>query len=680
MTYSPADFKLDLRRCVLPGGALWVSSGYTTCSPLADATLGVAGCFAPPLAAPDTVLRVELDANGEVVHDEASHDNHYCGLLFTGGEWLPDRVVRRGGYHQRREGRMVSFAVSSELVPLTGVAGFLLKLTVRNRAQDELRLKVKPCLTAGHPRVTPLKDWDYTPPQPAGDEAREAGERVWENGAVRVSLLAEGGESCVLRGGETHECRFAVALTRAGEAVVDGGLAALQKRTERRWGDLLALAGERLPVVDSDIPGLAAYYRRSLISGLVCLWENDEFVTKPFPATSGMDGGSLCCYPWDVAGYSAETLVMLLGEKTLDFIKVMLKSGIDRHICMALDGSGSGWCCYAYSMWSVMNLYWTALAFTGKGIELFDEMARIFENEEQRLEEQDHLKNYGNRHNLLEMRSCGYEYFVPSPNAERAWCYDRLADIARFVGRSGHESWREKAELIRGSIRDRLWDAKRGWFKCLHPGGHEETVYSIQAFDVLRAGACTPEMQDRLLRHVRDGAFLGEYGVSSVSAEDELHYEMNDSDWSGRGSYGGDGPNLAETLWQAGEARLAWEVLRRHLWMGEALPYIPQQHDCDRPVLPANSRANIIAGVAGLQAVLFGMIGLRPQLDGSLVISAHPPEQGTVRMENFRHRGRALTVNLRPGHLEVLVDGKTVHCGVPRVVTLKPAAGACAAG
>jgi hypothetical protein len=677
MTYSSADFKLDLRRCVVPGSALWVNSGYATCSPLADTSLGVAGCFSPPLAAPDTVLGFELDANGHLVRDLASHDNHYDGLLFTGGEWFPDKIVRKGSYHRRIDGILVSFAVVSELVPLTGQAGFVVKLTVKNRTSDGLHLKIKPLVTAGHPRVMPLKDWDYTPPKPANDEAVPAGERAWENGEVRVSLLAEGGEEKVLAGLTSHECRFAVVFTRTGEAVMQGSLAQWQEQTRQRWQNLLDLTGARIPVISGDVPGLPEYCRRSLVSGLVCLWENDAFVTKPFPATSGMDGGSLCCYPWDVAGYGAETLVMLWGDKSLDFIKCLLNSGIDRHICMALDGSGSGWCCYAYSMWSIMNLYWTTLAFTGKGIELFDEMVRIFENEEKRLEEQEHLKNYGNQHNLLEMRSCGYEYFVPSPNAERAWCYDRLADIAQFAGRSGYERWREKAELIRGSIRDRLWDAKRGWFKCLHPDGHEETVYSIQAFDVLRAGACTPEMQGQLLKQVRDGAFLGEYGVSSISAEDELHYEMNDSDWSGRGSYGGDGPNLAETLWQVGEARLAWDVLRRHFWMGGALPYIPQQHDCDRPVLPANSRANIIAGVAGLQAVLFGMIGLRPQLDGSLVISAHPPEQGTVKVENFRHRGRTLTVNLRPGHLEVLVDGKTIHCGVPRVITLQPAVSAC---
>ena len=150
-----------------------------------------------------------------------------------------------------------------------------------------------------------------------------------------------------------------------------------------------------------------------------------------------MDGGSICCYPWDVAGYSARTLVMLLGGKTLDFLKQMLRSGIDSHICMSLDGKGQGWCGYSYSMWSLMHLYWTILTMTGTGWELFDEILALFQAEEARLPEWEDLKDYGRQHNLLEMRTCGYEYIVPSPNAERAWCFDRFADLAERLGREG---------------------------------------------------------------------------------------------------------------------------------------------------------------------------------------------------------------------------------------------------
>lgn len=132
-----------------------------------------------------------------------------------------------------------------------------------------------------------------------------------------------------------------------------------------------------------------------------------SFVINPFPATSGMDGGSVCCYPWDVAGYSAQTLVMLLGEKTFDLLKLMLNSGIDKHISMFLGGGGLGWCSYSYSMWSVINHYWSAVTGIGKGFEFLDDIIAFFNTEEVRLEEWENLKNYGRQHNLLEMRSYG---------------------------------------------------------------------------------------------------------------------------------------------------------------------------------------------------------------------------------------------------------------------------------
>lgn len=54
-------------------------------------------------------------------------------------------------------------------------------------------------------------------------------------------------------------------------------------------------------------------------------------------------------------------------------------------------------------------------------------------------------------------------------------------------------------------------------------------------------------------------------------------------------------------------------------------PYIPREHYCDRPQMPENKRAHIIAGVSGMQAVLLGMPGLEPTLDGHLVHAGRKP-------------------------------------------------------
>ncbi len=671
MGYKIDDFKLDLRKSTAPPNHIWVNSGYSTCSFIPNTVMGVEGCFSPPFAAKDTGLLFEIEANNHVVPDTGSRGKNDCGLLFSGAEWQPDKITRRGTYHYVIDEKLLSLSVVSELVPLSGKAGFLIRIVIRNRTKGDVNIRITPLLKAGHPSLFPLCSWEFMPPAISGHAAEEIMENVWQNDEVRITLVNDHHSTGILLENEIFECRFAVVFTKSEMAAEEPcNLDAWQRETREVWRKRIE-RDDTIPELRSNIPGLEGYYLRSLISGLVCLWENDDYVVSPFPATSGMDGGSICCYPWDVAGYSAETLVMLLGEKTLDFIKLMLESGIDKHISMSLDGGGLGWCSYSYSMWSVVNLYWAAVTQIGKGFELLDDIIRSFQAEEARLEEWENLKDYGRQHNLLEMRSCGYEYFVPSPNAERAWCYDRLADIAEFLGREDFGKWHEKADAIRKSIQVNLWDTAKGWFKCIHPHGHIETVYSIQAYDALRMGACNETMKNAMLKHLSEGAFLGKYGVSSISAEDELHYELNDPDWSGGGSYSGDGPNLAETLWRSREPQLAWDVLKRHFWMGEMLPYFPQEHYCDSPSVPVNKRANIIAGVAGLQAILYGMAGIRQGLDGSLTIDPQPPDEGEIKISGLLFKNKRINLIMKPNFAQIYVDGNLLYEGDPREIIIR---------
>jgi glycogen debranching enzyme len=277
----------------------------------------------------------------------------------------------------------------------------------------------------------------------------------------------------------------------------------------------------------------------------------------------------------------------------------------------------------------------------------------VFLDTESKLTLRDHLADYGHQHNLLEMRQTGYEHFVPSPNAERAWCYRRLADLADQLGDARAQAWRQEADQIIASVQRNLWSSEAGFFKCLHPDGHEELVLSIQGFDAMRAGACTPAMTAAMLSHVRDGAFLGEYGISSISAEDQRHYELNDPDWSGGGAYTGDGPILALTLWEQGESSLAWNVLQRFFWMGKHLAYFPQEHYCDRPAVPTHQRANVISGLCGAEAILFGLVGLRMKLDGALTVEPGWPKglRGTIELKNIVFGKHRLDVRIEDGQV-----------------------------
>ncbi|MEV6156795.1 hypothetical protein AB0L53_41260 [Nonomuraea sp. NPDC052129] len=108
---------------------------------------------------------------------------------------------------------------------------------------------------------------------------------------------------------------FALAV-RAGAGTPPGRPRELAAESAERSEHRLARALARVPRLSSDIPGLAAYWRGSLASGLVCLWDNPGFITSPFVATSGVDGGALCAYAWDTGGYAPHLLTLMLGEST----------------------------------------------------------------------------------------------------------------------------------------------------------------------------------------------------------------------------------------------------------------------------------------------------------------------------------------------------------------------------
>lgn len=645
--YQTTDFDFDLRH----SGAetLWTTSGWSTAALTPGTVCGVGACYAPPYAAPRDRVSVVLEADGIRIADTGAHGMHSIVLLPQGGTWRLDGIERRGTYHRRHDGKLVSLEVRSELTPLHGRPGYALRIAVRNRSVRALSLRLLPELMTGPVGEVPLAEWGWMQPEPGAAQGRSA--------------LAHG--PLTATPGPDDEAVFELAVLLDGNSQGDtpGEWAAHSRAvTGRRTADALA----RVPRLATDIPGLDEYYRRALASGLVCLWDNPAFATVPFPATSGIDGGALCAYAWDTGGYAPHTLSLMLGRHVTNIVEAMVKADLTDHYAIAPDGSGTG-VAYAYSAWSLVILAHAAACHDGISPDL---VARLHETETQladRFTAVGELRDYGDQPNLLEMRTTGWEHVVASPNAERAWSLNLLAELAEECDAPvAPAPLRAQAGRILDAVARELWDPEAGWFRSRYPDGHTELAYSIQAFDALRAGACTPPMASALLAHLREGAFLSPYGVSSVSAEDRLHYELGDMDWSGGGAYTGEAPQLAQTLWEQGEPRLAWDVLRRVLWMGEQFPYFPQDHCCDRPAAPLrNRRANIIAGLTGVEAVLLGLAGLRPRVNGALDLTPPAWLPGGLELHGLHYRGHEIDLKLSGDHCEVSVDGRVIHAGAP---------------
>ena len=658
-TTTPEDFAIDLASLTTHPDHLWVGSGATTAHPVLGTVMAVRGLFSPPFAAPDLLLDVTLEVDGHTVHDWGAGGGGDVGLLYAGGRWMPHAIERLGTYHQRKDGHLRSLTLRSLLVPLVSRAGFLLVVRVENRSPSSCSVAIHPEVKPGHPRLIPLSAWAYPKPAPGEVPARPCGPGLWKNAEIALRLACENMRFELPPGGcAKFSCTVVV---EDGSTIA--APASLEAETLRTWQKRLDTYLADVPKLTSSNQELENYYRRSLISGLVCFWEKPDFVMRPHIATSGIDGGALCSYLWDFGGYAPNTLALMLGDRARDIALEFARIDLSRYYALAPDASPVG-VGYAYSVWSFVQMISAVCAARGFSDELFSEARRLVLGLEERADERG-LVDFGSHDALLEMRGTGWEHFVASPNAERASCLRRLADMNDIGGGSADLSskWRKWADNIGEAIRTHLWDKQSGWFRCLHPGGHSESVLSIQAFDALRAGACTPEMKTAVLRHMVEDGFLGRYGASSVARADTVHYELNDPDWSGGGAYCGEGPQLALTLYEAGEPELAWDVLERNFWMGRHYPYFPQESYADRPQSPPNKRANIISGLTGAEAVLYGLFGLQPGIDGSLHIEPQPPPGETAALTGLRFRGKTLGVVLGSGQLQVTVDGKIIHQG-----------------
>ncbi|MCF7837085.1 MAG: hypothetical protein K9N49_00485 [Candidatus Marinimicrobia bacterium] len=654
----------NLAATLTPDAHLAVANGWTTVRPIPRTVGGVAEFFSPPYAAKAFRLELGFRDGTRLLPDDGNTGKGDCGILYAGGTWQPDHISRKGTYHQYRNGALISYGVCSELFPLYGQAGFVLRIEVENRGRVTRTLTLEPRIEPGRPAFCDLDDWGYAIPAD-GTDCRPRADGIWTNGTVELRLHAED-LTLVIPPGEKRTARLACTLVKPGEMPLPGNLADWIEATRQRWRRVLDAAAENLPRIASGVPGLEAYYRRSLLSGLLCLWDKPAFACQPFLSVCSLDGGGFCGYPWDSGGYAPNVNTMLLGERMADFARVMSRSGLDQHMRFSLTGKGRD-VYYAYNTFSFFSLLRSLQCFGYlKDPALIQTGCDLLAAEERNAGSEGVLLDYGQQCNLLEMRGAGWEHFTVSPNAERAWCLEVAAALCERHGLAAPVGkWRAQAVEIRKQIQQRLWDPRRQWFRCLYPDGHAELVYSVQVFDALRAGCCTEAMQAALCAQVREGAFLGTYGVSSVSAEDRRHYEQNDPDWSGGGSYTGDGPILALTLWEQGRPALAWDVLQRHFWMGRHLLYYPQEHYCDRPAVAAHKRANICSGTVGGEAILFGLCGLRPHLSGALnILPGHLPA-AEVHLENFRFRGRTVDLRLAPRRSEFRVDGKTVHAGPP---------------
>ena len=612
---------------------------------------------------------------------------HPLGLNFTPGTpfvmllqqayWEPNTYFRTGTFHKLFGDRWISFGVSTRTNVSADQDEIYMEVEIENREADPLEFVASPDQRS--------PDLALTFPNQAGKPAGPATHPdafTISSDQIRITVVSDlpgkekDGWMWEIPGHSKRKAYFSIVLQQPSDPPPSATASDLAQRMERADQALrrrLQWAGDALPQVSTADPAFDDLYRRCILSVLESRWERENFTAKPFYAV----GTWIFTIPWDTS-YASEMLSILDPAGLREAFLTYVRAGLLTNSWVPWNGNANThfgntttnyW--YAQNPFAEMRILQDYLNQTGdsdflnhseEGATIFEWMKRMGRELVKQYGRPDGLLDFGaGSQRMLEIRTDGYDHVVAATNGMAvayfrqvaAWCRERNdPEAAQF------ESW---ATTLHSVLNQKLWDNQTGWFVNLYPDGSKHLVLSYHLFDMLDAGILSDRQRDAMLGHLKEGEFLGPLGLYSISKADRVHWDLEDVDWGGGGQYTGEPLRLAESLYRLGNQELAWDILKRCTKWTSYFPYITQEIFADNPRSPEVEMPLEIAAGSGVQAVIFGVFGLRPHLDGTLVVSpSYHQELGQARLTGYRFRGHSYDVRLGPWDYEVFKDGKLV--------------------
>jgi hypothetical protein len=577
-------------------------------------------------------------------------------LLAQDATWQPNCVTRTGTCHKYYKGQMISFGVKSRTSLSSDADEIYEELELTNRMERPLVLTLIP-------------DQHASPRAPSFDRTIAGAHVVAVSDAGKAT---SDGWRVTIPPKSQRAVRIGLLVLQAAKRTIPAGyympdLAARIEKGQAATRQLLRWAAERLPRVDTQNKALDEFYRRCILTVLNCRWDRENLCSRPFYDFGWREGLSVT---WDTS-FASEMLSILepAGLKTAFF--AFFHNGISNCTWMYWHGGGMGY--YAQHPVAVMRILTDYVRQTGdlsildhveRDATILEWLKRLAREWQTKFARPDGLLDFGeNTTALLEIRTSGYEHVVAATNSMAADYYRSLAQFCRLHNDRDADQFQTLADRLQKAVNEKLWNERLGWFENLYPDNSRQFVLSYHLFDVLDGQTVPPDRKRRLAAWIKEGEFLGPYGMFSIARSDQAHWDREDCDFGGGGQYIGQPLRVAESLYRMGENEKAWDVLSRCVRWIERFPYFPQAMYTDDPILQPHQidyPQEISAG-SGVQAVVFGMFGLRPQADGALEVSpAYNSTLGDAKLTGYRFRGHTYDVSLMPNKFAVCQDGKKV--------------------
>ncbi len=568
-------------------------------------------------------------------------------LLLQQAYWEPGMYFRTGTFHKLIDGRWISFGVSTKTSVSADKDEVYLEVDFENREGEPLEFIVSPNQHAPDMTLT-------FPNEPAKPASPVAHMDVFTLSSDQIRLttvsnLAQEGQDGWKWEVPAHSkstAYFAIVLQQASTpapAVVASDIAQRQAQAERALRDRLQWASANLPQVSTADPAFDDFYRRCILTVLEARWDRENFTVRPFYAA----GSWIFTIPWDTS-YASEMLSVLDPKGLREAFLTYVRAGLLTNSWVPWNGNANTyfpgtklryW--YAQNPFAEMRIIQDYLTQTGdtafldhteEGATILEWMKRMGRELEKQYARPDGLLDFGaGSQRMLEIRTDGYEHVVAASNGMAIeyfhqvaqWCRERNdPDAAQF------ESW---AKNLHAALDQKLWDEGDGWFVNLYPDDSKQLVWSYHLYDMLDAGILSPPQQAALVSHLKEGEFLAPLGMYSISKADRVHWDLEDVDWGGGGQYTGEPLRLVESLYRLGYSELAWDLLNRCTLWTKNFPIIPQEVFGDNPRSPEVEMPLELDAGSAMGAVVFGVFGLRPHLDGITRSRSFLPSRSLVR-------------------------------------------------
>lgn len=436
---------------------------------------------------------------------------------------------------------------------------------------------------------------------------------------------------------------------------------------------------QKLPRLESSNPSLERFYNRSLVHFLMNRWDIAQFVLHPYYGTGSVCGGCVCNYLWNF-GETWEILPLYDPRAAREHIQKFLQTDMTRHFAFnPVTGEAFGpW--YPVNQEKILGLIYHYVKLTGDVRFLSERLdgKTVLEHAIAHAVYGDDLSrpvaliDYGPANNHLELRR-GYPYNhkMPDLNGRRYENYVMAARLAEAAGQPAPYLL-ERAQQLKTVLKQTLWNPNTRWFDFQDDRGRKDTRYTVQIFKLFGSQVLDAEQEAGLLGHLNEREFLSQFGLHSMSKTD-VAYDQVDIDNGGGGSCTGFPPQIAERLYKAGRTAAADDILRRILWWGQRLPYWGDSLVANAVDYRKDTPLQCtIDGVTVAQCIIFGLFGVRAEMDGDIVIDPRPSTlASSMKLCGLKLRGRTLDIAIQGDRYEVRMNGDRATAKIGQAVRIR---------